>query len=149
MPNNLSRRYFLQVIAAGAAGTAGAIACSGSAGSDPEAFGDVTAGNISELQVGTVKSVPGEPVFVGRDGNGVYAMTTTCTHEGCDMSTNSALTSRVTCTCHGSVFDLNGNVLSGPAKSSLTHFAVTLAADGTITIHGGTKVAASARTVVD
>lgn len=146
MQEFVTRRFFLQVLAAGAAGTAGAIACSGNNGGGPESFGDVTAGNVSALQVGTVKSVPGSPAFVGRDGNGVYAMTTTCTHQGCDMSSSETLTSQIVCPCHQSVFDLNGNVLQGPANAQLTHFAVSVAADGTLTVHGGTRVSALART---
>jgi cytochrome b6-f complex iron-sulfur subunit len=147
MQSELSRRCFLQVLAASAAGSAGALACSaGNNGGDPEAFGDVSAGNVSALQVGTGKTVPGAPAFICRDNNGLYAMTSTCTHAGCDMASNSTLTSLIQCDCHGSQFDLNGNVTRGPASSPLTHFAVTLASDGTITVHGATKVAASTRT---
>ena len=145
MKRNLTRRYFLQVVAVGAAGTAGALACSGNNGSQPEPFGDVAAGNVSDLQADTVRSVPGAPAFVGRDSNGVYAMTTTCTHQGCDMSSSVTLTSLITCNCHQSEFDLNGTVKRGPAVDPLAHFAVSIAPDGTITVHGGTQVAASVR----
>jgi cytochrome b6-f complex iron-sulfur subunit len=150
--SDFSRRRFLQVLAAGAATTAAAgalSACSGQNGSSaPEPVGDVTAGNVSSLQEGTVKSVLGSAVFVGRDSNGVYAMTTTCTHAGCDMSSSQAISTRIVCSCHGSQFDLNGDVVNGPANSPLVHYAVTLAADGTITINGAQEVSASTRTPV-
>jgi len=149
MQTGLSRRYFLQVLGAGAAGAAGVFACSGNGGGgDPVAFGEVNAGNVSALQVGSVKSVPGEPVFIGRDESGLYAMTTTCTHQGCDMSASSSITSEIQCSCHGSRFDLNGKVLQGPASRSLAHFDISLAADGTITVNGGAQVNASTRTAV-
>jgi len=150
--SEFSRRRFLQVLAAGAATTAAAgalSACSSQNGSSaPEAVGEVTAGNISNLQVGTVQSVPGSAVFVGRDSNGVYAMTTTCTHAGCDMASGQTISTRISCSCHGSEFDLNGGVVRGPAENPLVHYAVSVAADGTITIHGSQEVSASTRTAV-
>lgn len=150
MPANLTRRYFLQVLAATAATSAGAIeACSSSSGGgDPEPFGDVTAGNVSAIQVGTVQTVPGAPAFIGRDSNGLYAMTSTCTHAGCDMQTAAKLTTTITCGCHQSQFDLNGDVLQGPATKPLAHFAVAVGADGTITVHGGSQVGSDVRTAI-
>src|SRR5664280_661068 len=151
MFNDVSRRYFLKVIAVGAATSAGALAaCSGSSNTDSQALpiGDVKAGNVSALAVGEVIPVPGVPAFIGRDANGVYAMTTTCTHQGFDLATGTITTTSITCPFHNSQFDLNGAVLRGPATSPLVHFAVDVAADGTITIHGGTTVAASTRTAV-
>ena len=146
MHSGLSRRHFLRVLAAGTAGTAGVLACSGNNGGEPEAFGDVTAGNISALDVGSVKSIPGAPAFIGRDTNGLYSMTSTCSHAGCDMASSATLTTTIECPCHQSVFNLNGGVIQGPAPSPLTHFEVSLAADGSITVHGGSRVSASART---
>ena len=149
MNSSLSRRYFLQVLAAGAAASAATLeACSSNSGGggDPIPFGDVTAGNVQAIQVGTVSSVPGAPVFIGRDNNGLYAMTTICTHAGCDMSSGAAITTSISCYCHGSQFDLNGNVQKGPAVSPLTHFAVTVSSDETVTVHGGQAVDPSTRT---
>ena len=150
--SDFSRRRFLQVLTAGAVTTAAAgalSACSGQSGSGaPEPVGDVTAGNVSSLQVGTVMSVPGAAVFVGRDGNGVYAMTTTCTHAGCDLSSAQAISMKIVCGCHGSQFDLNGDVVNGPANSPLVHYAVSLATDGAITVHGSQEVSAATRTPV-
>ena len=152
MINDVSRRVFLKVLAAGAATSAGVLgACSSSAGGgQPEAFGDVTAGNVSALAANTIQVVPGAPAFIGRDSGGVYAMTTTCTHQGCDLAAgiiiDTAMT--ITCECHGSVFNFNGGVVSGVAPSPLVHYAVTVAADGTITVHGGTTVVAATRAVV-
>ena len=146
--SDFTRRHFLQVVAAGAATAVVLCGCSSQNNSEPESFGDVTAGNVSSLQSGSVQTVPGAPVFIGRDSNGIYAMTTTCSHAGCDMSSSQPSNTNIMCHCHGSVFDLNGDVLQGPAGSSLTHFAVSVAVDGTITVHGGQKVSASTRTAV-
>lgn len=90
MISEFSRRYFLKVLAASAATSAGPLAACSSNNNNSgqaEAFGDVNAGNVSVLSVNEVKAVPGAPAFIGRDANGVYAMTTTCTHQGCDLAT--------------------------------------------------------------
>jgi Rieske Fe-S protein len=140
----IRRRTFLQLIGCAAAPTA----CS--AGAVPPAnVGDVAAGNASALQVGTLEAVAGEPVCVGRDANGVYAMTLICTHQGCDMGHQGSVSARgLSCACHGSIFDTNGNVVGGPAPAALAHFAVTADASGNLTIHTGTEVGASSRLAI-
>jgi Rieske Fe-S protein len=88
-------------------------------------------------------------VCIGRDAQGVYAMTLTCTHEGCDMGTEGSVSaSGVVCDCHGSRFDVDGAVTQGPATSALQHFAVTVDAAGALTIDGATTVASSVRLTV-
>jgi len=55
--------------------------------------------------------------------NGPYAISRTCTHLGCTL--NLLLEEGVfACPCHQSRFDLNGRVLSGPAKRDLPLFEV-------------------------
>ena len=111
--------------------------------------GPVTAGNVSALAVGTLQAVPGEAVILGRDSGGLYAMSAACTHAGCMLSvTNAAGAEELSCPCHGSLFDVNGDVTRGPALASLQHYQVDVAADGTITIQGGQPVSAQARTAV-
>lgn len=83
--------------------------------------------------------MPGAPCFVARDADGVYAMTTTCTHQGCDTS-GGVQGSSIVCPCHGSEFDADGNVLRGPAGAPLVHFAVTVDAAGVVTVHGAKEV---------
>jgi Rieske Fe-S protein len=41
-----------------------------------------------------------------------------CTHKGC-LVKYSAKDNRINCPCHGSQYDMNGNVLKGPAPRSL------------------------------
>jgi Rieske Fe-S protein len=52
----------------------------------------------------------------------------------------------LTCPCHGSAFDGNGSVTAGPARMALQHYAVTIAADGTMTVDGSQPVASDVRT---
>jgi menaquinol-cytochrome c reductase iron-sulfur subunit len=50
--------------------------------------------------------------------NSVTAFSPNCTHLGCGYRWFTA-EQRFKCPCHGSIFDINGNVLGGPAPRSL------------------------------
>jgi cytochrome b6-f complex iron-sulfur subunit len=133
------RRVFLKLLAAGPL-----LACSGNSGS-PASFGDVEAGLVSGTSEGKLSLINGAPAVLARDAQGLYAMTTTCPHQGCDVSPSG---NTLICPCHGSRFDSNGAVLNGPASSPLAHFAVSVDAGGNITVHGGMQVSSSIRTSV-
>lgn len=142
-----SRRRFLGLVGAGSALSLSS--CGSDSVVEPQSFGDALAGNVSALALGTLLAVPNAPAYVGRDAAGVYAMTSTCTHEGCDMVSQGQIEKNgVFCACHGSRFDLNGAVTRGPADAPLTHFAVDIDARGNMVVHGGTRVAASVRVMV-
>jgi cytochrome b6-f complex iron-sulfur subunit len=132
----------MKAVAAGAAFAtlgAGAIACG-------PPFGAALAGNASALAVGDIKLVAGASACIARDAQGVYAMSIICTHEGCDMSTQGSVTAAgLDCFCHGSAFDVGGNVVRGPASSPLEHYQVTADAQGNLTVHGDAVVAAGTR----
>jgi Rieske Fe-S protein len=102
--------------------------------------GPVAAGNTRDLSGGNLR-VTGN-VAVGRDTGGIYAMSAVCTHAGCPTR---AASEGLFCGCHGSVFDKNGEVLRGPARSALPHFKVELAPDGSITVQAGMTVAPDTR----
>lgn len=64
-------------------------------------------------------------LVVNVDGNSFSALTSVCTHSGCDR--NWALNqNQFICSCHGSRFDLQGNVLNGPATRPLSTFATKI-----------------------
>jgi Rieske Fe-S protein len=107
--------------------------------------GPVTAGNMSALAVGTMRVFSN--VVVAQDAGGVYAMSAVCTHAGCLLDDgNATVAEGLSCPCHGSAFDGNGGVTRGPAVRALQHYAVSIAADGTITVDGSQPVSADART---
>ena len=140
-----TRRHFLAVVSTGA--TAVWAGCSGSNGGvGPDSFGDISGGNVADLPVGALKAITGAPAAVGRDAQGVYSLTRTCTHAGCSVSVvGSSTNPSFRCPCHGSQFDRNGAVTNGPASDPLVHFAVDIDAAGNITVHGGQQVPASTR----
>jgi nitrite reductase/ring-hydroxylating ferredoxin subunit len=139
------RRHFLQLLGA----TGLVVACGGNKGGASEATGDIPAGNVSGVAVGTLHAVSGHPVVIARDAGGLYAMSTICTHAQCDMTSDGTIgNDGMYCSCHGSKFDAQGQVLAGPASAAVRHFAVEVAADGTITIHAGTTVSVATRVTV-
>ena len=140
-----SRRQFV-VLSAGAAAGAIVLAACGP-GTGPGAGADTTAGTTSDLKVGAARVSSDSSAVVMRDAGGLYAMSLTCTHSGCNMSDGVSAQS-IHCSCHGSTFDLAGSVLNGPAQQALPHYAVTVDASGTITVHTDQTVASDVRTAV-
>jgi Rieske Fe-S protein len=146
VPTTIPRRTLLQ------GGVAGALALSIPAcgGMAPVLNGPVAAGTVSEYAVGSLQIVPGVNAFMGRDANGLYAMSAVCTHQGCILDTlGTTWTAGVGCHCHGSQFDGNGAVTHGPAGRPLQHFRVDVdTTTGAITIQGAIAVDPTARTPV-
>jgi len=144
----MDRRELLVLVGASAGAAAAAAALSGcgpATGSPPS--GLVPAGNLSALAVGAMLVMSN--VVVARDAGGVYAMSAVCTHAGCLLDDGSrSIAAGLSCPCHGSAFDGDGTVTRGPARSPLQHYAVTIAADGSLTVDGSQPVSASTRTAV-
>jgi cytochrome b6-f complex iron-sulfur subunit len=63
---------------------------------------------------------------------GFSTISTTCTHLGCRVTPSPE---GFACPCHGSHFDLQGNVLKGPAVKALDLQLVEPAEDGHIRLH--------------
>ena len=58
-------------------------------------------------------------VYVGHDGNGLYALDAVCPHLGCLVEPHED--GGFMCPCHDSLFDDEGRALSGPATQPLQH----------------------------
>jgi Rieske Fe-S protein len=144
----VNRRSFLSITgtSAGLIMVAAAIpGCGNPTGTAPS--GPVPAGNVSALAVGAMLVM--DNVVVARDAGGVYAMSSVCTHQGCLLEDSShTIAAGLQCPCHGSAFDGTGKVTNGPAGRALQHYAVTIAADGAMTVEGAQPVAAATRTTV-
>jgi cytochrome b6-f complex iron-sulfur subunit len=139
-----SRRRFLEVVAHGGA-VAGAACLGVACGPGGGLGGVIDAGNVSALSVGSLQAVSSVALAVGRDAQGVYAMSLICPHEGCESSVSGT---GVYCACHGSQFDADGNVLRGPARTALDHFPLTIGATGEISVDTSKTVDTSTRVAV-
>ncbi len=73
----------------------------------------------------TIK-LEGRMVMFIRDGeNSVIGLDPTCTHQQCIVE-HKAGSDKIECPCHGSVYDLQGNVLKGPAEKPLPRYETSL-----------------------
>ncbi len=72
-------------------------------------------------------------VWIVRNTEGFYALSTVCTHLGCIPNWQPA-EKKYKCPCHGSGFYKDGINFEGPAPRPLERFKITLADDGQIQI---------------
>lgn len=86
----------------------------------------VDAGTLDSLPVGGARLVRHgrEPLFVVRkDDTTLLGLAGVCTHLHCILEWNDAQR-LLDCPCHKAAFDLNGNVLTGPAPRPLRRYQV-------------------------
>jgi cytochrome b6-f complex iron-sulfur subunit len=87
----------------------------------PEDFGPVS-----------VTFLPERRLFVVRDASGFRALSAVCTHLGCNVAPDAGR--GFACPCHGSTYDPDGRVLSGPAAWPLPHFPLALSRRGELIV---------------
>jgi cytochrome b6-f complex iron-sulfur subunit len=76
-----------------------------------------------------VLKVKGDSILLVRDSEkSVRALSSVCTHRQCQVGYNPKK-KRVECGCHGSAFDLFGEVLDGPASKPLRNYPAELSGD--------------------
>jgi cytochrome b6-f complex iron-sulfur subunit len=80
---------------------------------------------VDDIPVGgaIAASAPdGSKVLLTRpSGNDVQGFSAVCPHEGCTVAPDDE---QLACPCHGSQFELNGELKRGPARTGLTPFPV-------------------------
>jgi Rieske Fe-S protein len=133
----VSRRTFLTCAAAGTAGAAlgGLLGCA-AALTYPATVVD---GQISlsrsklEQLAGVNKPVvvkapdlPDPVILIPVDEKNFRAVSAKCTHLGCHVRPAKNF---LVCPCHGSTYDLGGEVIRGPAPSALTTYPVEVNGD--------------------
>jgi len=140
-PEPMPRRDFLGLAALGSMAAAFALSIFGMlklpkaavSASPAKKFNVTIPENLAE---GDAFTPPGRNVAVFRDAEGVYAISTVCTHLGCIVKTSAA---GFDCPCHGSGFQKDGTVRKGPAPIPLPWLKVSKNG-GTITIDEESKV---------
>jgi nitrite reductase/ring-hydroxylating ferredoxin subunit len=126
------------IAACGGGGGGGGGAAAGNGGGDGNGGGGEGAGNgggdgggdgggggggqvlasTGEIPVGNGKIFKSQSVVVTQPTKGNFVgLDTTCTHQGCAVGTINGGT--ITCPCHGSQYDLQGQVTRGPAPAPL------------------------------
>jgi len=97
------------------------------------ATGFVTAIKTNEIPVGGVTAIDvrGTRIAVARVGGEYYAFDDACTHEQCSLAEEGDVAgTTITCTCHGSEFDLRtGQVLAPPATVAVKVYPTRVEGD--------------------
>lgn len=88
-------------------------------------------GPPTQFPPGTATFLEDHRLFVFNGAEGFYAISSTCTHLGCNVRHAGR---GFECPCHGSRFDDNGQVVRGPAPSPLRWFALTLSPRGDLVV---------------
>ena len=88
-------------------------------------------GRPEDFPAGARVALDAKRVCIVRDANRVAAISTTCTHLGCIVAPSAT---GFACPCHGSQFDVDGNVTGGPAPKSLVWFRVSLTPSGELEV---------------
>ena len=98
------------------------------------------AGFPNEIQVGQVDERFKQrfAVWLVRDPEGIYALSTVCTHLGCTPNWLEA-EQKFKCPCHGSGYYKTGVNFEGPTPRPLERYAISLADDGQILVDRSRK----------
>ena len=88
-------------------------------------------GRPGDFPPGTATFLEDHRLFVFNGAEGFYAISSTCTHLGCNVK---KANQGFECPCHGSRFDDNGQVVRGPAPSPLSWYALTLSPRGDLVV---------------
>ena len=95
----------------------------------PEAVvNEVAAGKVQDFKVNSGKIVKfgSRPVLLIRTGEtGWKAFSAVCTHLNCTVQYKEDACA-IWCACHNGMYDLNGNVVSGPPPKPLDEYVVRL-----------------------
>lgn len=122
---------------------------------DPDAVVPDEAGSCDGQDYGAVDEFPesafilrgtrSATMIIGRDGDGLFAMTGLCTHARCPLVARGTGDAEYWyCDCHGARFGFNGESQRRVAPRPLTHYAVNVC-DGRVLVDRATPVDPSVR----
>lgn len=81
---------------------------------------------LKEVGGSVILKIKERPILFIRDSEAtVRAVDPTCTHKACQVAYKNK-GNKIECPCHGSTFDLEGKVLSGPAEKPLRTYGAKL-----------------------
>jgi len=131
MPD-LSRRDFLKLARDGLLTLSGLLGLGGlirflDYQTEPPAPTEFDLGPASNYPLGSRKVIPDVPALLIHDESGFSALSLVCTHLGCTVETKAE---GFACSCHGSRFDPQGEVVRGPADKPLRRLRLETSADG-------------------
>lgn len=82
---------------------------------------------LSKTGTAALVNFSGGSILVDHPSGNVYhALSSICTHQSCQITGFDTGSEQFICPCHGSRFDVNGNVVQGPAGRALTKYTSQL-----------------------
>jgi len=81
---------------------------------------DVPVGEAKEIVFNNTPAI-----VINRPGKGFIALSKVCTHLGCLVEYEKGK-KRLFCPCHAGIYDLEGNVVSGPPPKPLPKFPISV-----------------------
>ena len=97
------------------------------------------AGTPLDFPEGSVRFNREQRAYVIGTSGGVYALTAVCTHLGC-ITRYLSDENVIACPCHGSRFDIEGNVTHGPAPRPLPWIEIKQDAAGSLVVYTASVV---------
>lgn len=97
-----------------------------------EGFGSkIRAGSLSDFPIGTVTRFRDGKFYLARLPEGIIALYWKCPHLGCTVPWSEA-DGLFMCPCHGSIYDITGQNVAGPAPRPMDYMAVEIDGDTVI-----------------
>lgn len=91
-----------------------------------DADSTIIAGAVERFKPNSVTAFVRGKFYLARlEDGGFLALSSTCTHLGCSLPW-SAKEMQFICPCHGSAFDMTGNVVDAPAPRALDIYPLTI-----------------------
>ena len=85
-------------------------------------------GDVSNFQNGTSTYVPAGRFYVVNASGHLFALSQKCPHLGCRVPFCES-SGRFECPCHGSIYDVAGEYISGPAPRGMDRYPLSLEGD--------------------
>jgi cytochrome b6-f complex iron-sulfur subunit len=99
-------------------------------------------GKPEEFPVGTLKRLDDKKVFIFAKKDGLHAISSVCTHLGCIVHADEG---GFQCPCHGSKFNENGKIVSGPAPRNLPWLEISRHEDGNLVVDASREIQAGTK----
>src|ERR1700688_877546 len=91
----------------------------------------ITVGTISTFAKDTSTYVPAGRMYVVNANDYLFALSQKCPHLGCHVPYCES-SGRFECPCHGSIYDLAGEYIAGPAPRGMDRYEVKLVGDNVV-----------------
>jgi cytochrome b6-f complex iron-sulfur subunit len=135
--SSLSRRDFLKLASAAVLSISGILGLGGlfrflSAQTEPLPPTDFDLGPANTYPPGSRTVQANIPALLVHTQSGFSAISLVCTHLGCTVE---SMPESFSCPCHGSRFDLQGNVTRGPAQKPLQSLRTEITSDGKLHVY--------------